>query len=311
MLARSSPTRHVDSTSTPNSEFDAAASWSDRGPRPGRVGLCILIGAIVMGMLFFMNWQDRHVAEPAAIGQPVVGLPPLEQPLPSLWIEELTWTEIAQAQAVGYDTVLLATGGTEQNGPHLPTGKHNAIVRFTAHEIAARRGGTLLAPVLAYVPEQPHVNFPGTISLPPEVFQNVVEAATQSFLTQGFKYVILLGDSGGNQEPLRAAAASLKLRCRSGQRVLFLDQYYEGHGQSEWLREQGFTVKALGTHAGVADTSEWLAVRPDGLRNLESLQRTDLGHDGSPELATAELGRTLLEMKINAALRQLTEALPR
>lgn len=286
-------------------------NWSDNGPRPGRVGLWILIGAVCLGVGILANWPDDPKAEVVPAPRPTISWPPLEKPLPSLWLEELTWTEIAQAQAAGYDSVLIATGGTEQNGPHLPTGKHNAIVRFAAQEIATRRGRTLLAPVMAYVPEQPHQNFPGTISLPAEVFQAVVEAAIQSFLTQGFKNVILLGDSGGNQEPLRAAARSLQIRCQSGQQVLFLDQYYAGHGQTTWLQEQGFDVAKLGTHAGLADTSEWLAAQANPLRNSEWLERTDLGNDGSPELATAELGHKLLELKIAAALRQLEQAIPR
>lgn len=37
-------------------------------------------------------------------------------------LEELSWTEIADHLDEGYDTVLLACGAIEQQGPHLPTG---------------------------------------------------------------------------------------------------------------------------------------------------------------------------------------------
>ena len=312
MNATVPPTPITAASSAPNKRSDdELTNWGDQGPRPGRVGLWILMGAAIVLFAGWAAWRESDFTEHVALPLPEVSLPPLQQPLRSLWLEELSWTEIAQAQAAGYDTVLIATGGTEQNGPHLPTGKHNAIVRFAAHEIAARHGRTLLAPVLAYVPEQPHVNYPGTISLSPEVFQSVLEEASQSFLTQGFKYVILLGDSGGNQEPMRAAANSLKIRAQSGQRIVFLERYYAGHGQTQWLREQGFTAESLGSHAGVADTSEFLAIQPQALRNVEWLERTDLGHDGRPELATVGLGQVLLEMKISAALKQLNDEISR
>lgn len=284
--------------------------WLDRGPRPGWLGLWILL----LGTAAFMSVINYRPAtaepEPASLPYRTANLPPLAGTLPSLWIEDLTWTEIAQAQAAGYDTVLIATGGIEPNGPHLPIGKHNAIVRVTANEIASRRDKTLIAPLLVYVPEQPFANHPGTISLSPELFQQIVESATQGFLSQGFKHVILLGDSGGNQEPLRAAANSLRLTCRTGQRVVFLDQYYAGHGQSDWLLEQGFTLQSLGTHAGVADTAEWMAAQSNPIRNVELITRTDLVHDGDPTLATRELGQQLLEQKIQAALRQLENEIP-
>jgi creatinine amidohydrolase len=304
------PTAPQRSTLPPEATSELNAGIG-REPASGRLGVLLLVVMAAMLVWGWNSWRPDSFMEPAATPLPIVSLPPLAEPLRSLWIEELSWTEIAQAQAAGYDTVLLATGGTEQNGPHLPTGKHNLIVRFTAHEIAVRQGRTLVAPVLAYVPEQPHVNFPGTISLPNEVFQSVIEATAQSFLTQGFKDVILLGDSGGNQAPLRAAADSLRWRCSSGQRVLFLDQYYAGHGQTDWLLAQGFSAESLGSHAGVADTAELMAIDPSAVRNFAGMPGGDWGHDGQPNLATAALGQVLLELKITAAVEQLQRELPR
>ena len=90
----------------------------------------------------------------------------------SVFLEELTWTEVRDAVQAGKTTVIVPTGGTEQNGPHMILGKHNIIVKFTAGEIAKQLGNALVAPVVAYVPEGPidpparHMLFPGTITLP-------------------------------------------------------------------------------------------------------------------------------------------------
>jgi hypothetical protein len=56
--------------------------------------------------------------------------PPLNQPRPieagnSLWAEELTWMEIRDAVAAGTTTIIIGTGGIEQNGPYVAVGKHN------------------------------------------------------------------------------------------------------------------------------------------------------------------------------------------
>ena len=67
----------------------------------------------------------------------------------SVFLEELTWTEVRDAIQAGKTTVIIPTGGTEQNGPHMILGKHNIIVRFTAGEIAKQLGNALVAPVVA------------------------------------------------------------------------------------------------------------------------------------------------------------------
>ena len=41
----------------------------------------------------------------------------LAQAPPSVFLEELTWTEVRDALAAGTTTVIIPTGGTEQNGP--------------------------------------------------------------------------------------------------------------------------------------------------------------------------------------------------
>ncbi len=138
----------------------------------------------------------------------VVGFLPevvLSQDLETVFLEDLTWTEVRDALSVGTTTVIIPTGGTEQNGPHMVLGKHNYLVQYKAGEVARRLGNTLVAPVMAYVPEgdidppSGHMRFPGTITTPPEVFEQVLEFAARSLKQHGFLDVALLGDSGGNQ----------------------------------------------------------------------------------------------------------------
>src|SRR5687768_14267501 len=131
--------------------------------------------------------------------------PSLPQP-DSVFLEELTWIEVRDAITGGKTTVIIPTGGTEQNGPHVVLGKHNFLVKYKAGEIAARLGNALVAPVVAYVPEGDvnpptgHMRYAGTITTPQDVFVKVLEYAARSFKQHGLLDIVLVGDSGGNQE---------------------------------------------------------------------------------------------------------------
>lgn len=228
--------------------------------------------------------------------------------------ERMTWVEIRDAVAAGKTTIIIPTGGTEQNGPHMVTGKHNFIVRETAKRIAEAAGNALVAPVLAYVPEgdlakpEGHLKYPGTISVPPETFKAVLDAAATSFALHGFKLVVLLGDSGPNQAPQQELAAALTRRwAADGVRVINADSYYAANGGTDWLAAEGETSAAIGSHAGIADTSELLSIYPDGVRvDLRAADKD--GVAGDPARATSERGEKLLALKVAAAVRDIEAA---
>src|SRR5262245_62516498 len=70
----------------------------------------------------------------------------------SVFLEDLTWTELRDLVQAGKTTIIVPVGGTEQNGPHMAIGKHNARVRVLSDRIARGLGNALVAPVVAYVP---------------------------------------------------------------------------------------------------------------------------------------------------------------
>lgn len=72
--------------------------------------------------------------------------------LDTVWVEEMTWMEVRDALRAGKTTVIVPTGGVEQNGPYLATGKHNVVLRATCEAIARKLGDALVAPVVAFVP---------------------------------------------------------------------------------------------------------------------------------------------------------------
>ena len=81
-------------------------------------------------------------------------------------LEDLTWTEIRDQVQAGKTTIIIPIGGTEQSGPGIAVGKHNARAAFLSQKIAERLGDALVAPVVAYVPEgntaPPSSHMPGS-----------------------------------------------------------------------------------------------------------------------------------------------------
>jgi creatinine amidohydrolase/Fe(II)-dependent formamide hydrolase-like protein len=235
----------------------------------------------------------------------------------TVFLEELTWTEVRDAIQAGKTTVIIATGGTEQNGPHMVLGKHNLVVKHTAEQIDRRLGDALVAPVVAYVPEGEldpptgHMRFSGTITLPNEYFMKLVEYAARSFRVHGFKDIVLIADSRGNNQGLKTVSEMLnKEWVNSDIRVHFVSDYNMGNGFREWLQSQGETEEDIGRHAGIG-TSQLMALDINLIRMDKRAKGTDFlpsGVMGDPTRASIRYGIKGLELKIEAAVAQ-TKAL--
>lgn len=229
-------------------------------------------------------------------------------------IERMTWVEVRDRIAAGAKTVIIPTGGTEQNGAHMVTGKHNFIVAETARRIAKTLGNSLVAPVMAYVPEGDaatrtgHMGYAGTITLPEPVFKAVLKSAAESFKAHGFTSIVLLGDSGGNQATQKEMAEELTSAwAGDGVRVINAGTYYAANGGDALLKAEGETAETIGTHAGIRDTSELMAVYPAGVR-LEGAKADNAGASGDPRRASRERGEKLLDLKVAAAVAEIRAA---
>ena len=242
---------------------------------------------------------------------------PLTAPLPNtIQIADMTWVEVRTALEHGFTTVIVPSGGIEQNGPHMILGKHDYIVKHAAERIAGDLGKTLVAPVISYVPEGDydpptgHMRFPGTIGVPETVYAGIVEGIARSLKAGGFRTIVFIADHGGSQSPQAATIARLNAEwAGKGVRVIHGDSYYADAEQIAHLLKQRETRAAIGQHASIIDTSELMAVNPRGvdlgrLGGLKMRMKTT-GIVGDPARASAERGKELLEMRIRAAVAQI------
>jgi creatinine amidohydrolase len=242
------------------------------------------------------------------------------QPNPSsVFLEDLTWVEVRDAITAGKTTVIVPTGGTEQNGPHMVLGKHNFLVKYKAGEIAKRLGNAIVAPVLAYVPEgeipgaKPaagHMRFPGTITIPEDVYEKVLEYAARSLRSAGFLDIAFIGDSGGNQTGQKVVSEALnKEWARTNVRVHHITDYYPGRGDAIAMAN-GLTMEEVGGHAGSQDTTSFLYLDPSKLRVdkfVVGKANDGQGHSGDPRKATAYIGKLILEAQIEDATKQIQQ----
>jgi len=242
----------------------------------------------------------------------------------AMWLEDLTWTELRDRIKGGATTIIVPVGGTEQNGPHMTLGKHNARVRFLAERIATELGNALVAPVVAYVPEGgvdppvAHMRFPGTITVPSSTFEATLESAGRSFRLHGFRDIVLLGDHGGYQKDLRVVADRLNREWRgTGIRAHAILEYARAAevDYAHALRERGYGDDEIGVHAGLADTSLALAVNP-GLVRMDQLRTgakpaPATGVNGDPRRASAELGRVGVDLIVAETVAAIRKSMAR
>jgi creatinine amidohydrolase/Fe(II)-dependent formamide hydrolase-like protein len=239
-------------------------------------------------------------------------------------LEQLTWPEIRDAVRAGKSTIIIPIGGTEQSGPFMAVGKHNLRAAVLSDRIARQLGDALVAPVIAYVPEgdtdppTSHMLFPGTITVPTDVFERTVQAAAESFRIHGFINTVLLGDHGGYQFSLKAVADRLNERWaasrptpRAQAHVFYIPEYYQAVDTTfaKELQARGFGSD-IGTHADLMDTSLMLAVDPSmvRLRQLQEASKPGASvgvYGGDPRKASATLGRLGIDAQVSAAVQAI------
>ncbi len=243
------------------------------------------------------------------------------EPPDTILLEDLTWTELRALVRAGKTTVLLPIGGTEQNGPHMALGKHNARVKALAERIARELGNAIVAPVVAYVPEgsiEPptgHMRFPGTITVREETFRQTLESAARSFRHHGFRDIVFLGDHGSTQAGERAVAARLNREwAASPVRVHAVEEYYRAAtaDYDALLKTRGYRTEEIGQHAGLADTSLTLALEPRLVRSTSRVEPTAAeasGVEGDPKRASAELGQLGVDLIVSKSVSAIRKSI--
>ncbi len=226
----------------------------------------------------------------------------------SVWIEELTWMEVRDAIAGGTTTAIVPTGGIEQNGPYVATGKHNYILQTDCEWLARGLGDALCAPIIKLVPEGAHdpptghMRYPGTISLRDETFRAVLTDVGESLYTHGFRHIIYIGDSGRNQSGMAAVAETLNARW--GEVVAhYIAEFYDNEGLITYMNDSLGIIEPTddGYHDSFWITALMMVTDPDVVRydeRVASGKATINGVAIAPADTAIAIGRKLHRWRV-------------
>jgi creatinine amidohydrolase/Fe(II)-dependent formamide hydrolase-like protein len=267
-----------------------------------------------LSLLAFVTLQAATKPDPVAPDPD--GLRPIPA-ADTLRIEDMTWMEVRDALKAGKTTVIIATGGVEQNGPYLVTGKHNVVLRGTTEAIARQLGNALIAPIVPFVPEGDidpptvHMKYPGTVSVTETTYQALLTDICRSFRTHGFKHIVLIGDSGGNQAGMEAVAKQLNDQWNSEKsRVHYVPEYYDFAAVTKWLEDQGIRQQAEGYHDDFGMTAMMMAVDPASVRTKERIAAGKFSINGvklAPAKKTIKWGHRIINFRAAAAVKSIKE----
>jgi creatinine amidohydrolase len=237
----------------------------------------------------------------------------------TLFIEDMTWLEVRDAMQQGKDTVIVATGGIEQNGPYLVAGKHNVVLRATTNAIARKLGNALVAPIVGFVPEgdisppTEHMKYPATVSLSEDTYERLLSDICSCYRTHGFKHIVLIGDSGGNKTGMEAVAAKLNSQWKdSKSRVYFVPEYYDYPGVKKWLESQGVQQTDEGFHDDFAITAIMTTVDPNSVRAKQRMAAGKFRINGielAPIEKTIEWGKKIVDFRAEVTVKAIRRAI--
>ena len=175
--------------------------------------------------------------------------------------DNLTRPEI-KALADRNAIVIVPLGSTEQHGPHLPVGADaliaTAYAERTAEKLAKDYGkAAVVAPTIAVANSIHHMSFPGTITLQPQTYMQMLTEYVECVAAHGFRKIILINSHGGNALPTQTAIITINEKL--GFPVYFMNQGMGKEAEFDKILE----TQRNGIHACEKETSMLLDLYPD------------------------------------------------
>src|SRR5262249_41702836 len=238
----------------------------------------------------------------------------------------MTFPELRRVPRDGV-VVLAPVAACEQHSHHLATFTDTVLVTGVAEGVEQRLpAGVLLLPTLWFGASAHHLRFGATLSAEVDTHVAMICDLLTPLLEDGYQRLLVLNGHGGNIDTMHMALRRLQPRWRD--RLITAASYWE-------IAERELAALAEGPrttmgHACEFETPMMRALRPDlvrpsavrddpprddpvlrGLYVAEDMhQRTDHGAVGSPERASADKGRALIDAAV-ARTAEVVEALLR
>jgi creatinine amidohydrolase len=227
---------------------------------------------------------------------------------------EMRWPEV-KALDKSKCVVLIPVGSMEQHGPHLPLQVDHYIVTRFAEDLEKRISELIVLPPVWAGVSAHHMDFPGTVTIRPNIFIEALRDVCVSLYHHGFRRFVLLNGHGGNRASLEVLGQELYASHGLSIMTIFYGQLVPA--ASEAVRKT--TPKGTSNHAGEGETSLMLYLAPHlvseknipkgvlvpsdekrkllhapGLKRYVNIKEySDVGVNGRPEAGNREDGATL------------------
>jgi len=242
----------------------------------------------------------------------------------------MSWPAVG---ALSRDTpVVIPIAALEQHGHHLPVFTDSILVgEITQRAEAALSDRILLTPVMWLGNSAHHLDFPGSMSAGPRTYLDLLRDMAENFLMHGFRRIVLVNGHGGNNVPGQQALFELRQKYRERDDLVLLFACYWALGAQPHLVDSSIEQQSMG-HACEWETSMILALQPELVGDYRQAMRVNstqpfdpaqqawttrdrsrVGHIGSPHLASAAKGETLLRLfaaDVESTLRRVADWQP-
>ena len=176
------------------------------------------------------------------------------------WWRDLPWPAFAHLDPAA-TVAILPVAAVEQHGPHLPVGVDD-IINAGVMEAAMplMPDSVLVLPPSHVGKSNEHLAFPGTLTLSAETLIRVWTELGECVARAGIRKFLMLNSHGGQPQVMDIVARDLRVRLGLFAVAANLSGLHDERGlfpAQEWRH---------GIHAGAAETSEMLHLRPDLVR---------------------------------------------
>jgi len=222
--------------------------------------------------------------------------------------------------------VVIPVAALEQHGRHLPVFTDSLLLGEVVRRVSERLADRVLfAPLMWLGNSDHHLDFGGTLSAAPRVYLDLLNGLAENFLMHGFQRIVFLNGHGGNVVPGRQSVFELRQRHRSRDDLLLLFATYWDCGARPNEGRPDLVQRQMG-HACEWETSMILRIAPHLVGDLQALEtveagfafepayrgwitkdRSEPGHIGSPQHASAEKGEHLFATFADGVVKLLEQ----
>ncbi|GAB5546685.1 MAG: creatininase family protein [Sandaracinaceae bacterium] len=229
-------------------------------------------------------------------------------------VADLTWIDVRDALERGAPAILPVGAAAKQHGLHLPMSTDQLTAEAMAARVAERVDG-LAWPTVGYGHYPAFLDYPGSTSLPADVFSGVIEALLRDLVRAGAQRILILNTGISTIRPIEHARELVDAD-------ITVAHLYRG--ERYLATKRAVCTQERGEHADEAETSVMLHLHPERVNlakarvwttpvqpgrwtptDPSSPSYSPQGVFGDPTHATAAKGAHLLEAMLEDTLRIL------